>query len=288
MICGHEDIAEDFTNLKREDGAQAYHSELVACAMRCYRMYQRQLWDPAGGGKLPEHDRPVEEWQFRMFGSLGVFLLDVRGSQVTGTGRVVDGPLLSERQRHAFQAALSTRELQGLIVGSETPFVDISPEQARMKATTSPLSASAKESWPYNTEELIWVLECIFDWREAEEGREVLLLTGGSGCAVKSTIHDRKTAVSIRHIATSPLTSCTHPFTADFAGEISNRFTYSHSPLQQHRNYCTVDVKFMENKCVMNAELVVFNAKASSHKERRPAKISLKKKSYSQGKPASA
>lgn len=262
LIWSDNDVASDFTVLKDESGQQVYHPELLKCGMRCYRRYQRQLWDPAGEGALPVGEDPVEEWQFRSFGRLGVFLVDMRGNRITNRGQVVANPIMSERQRNAFVSALHTPGMTGLIVASELPFVQDSPAEVRQKLVADPSMACLTEHWPYNAEELVWLLEQVFEWKAAERGREVLMLGGDSHVAVESLIHDRKTAAQIRHITTSPVTGFTKPFRSEFRGEVGPRFMYEHTPRPRCRNYCHVTVRFAgDGACSFDARLELFQAK---------------------------
>merc|ERR1712216_988460 len=212
LMWSDNDIAADFTNLRDENGNQAYHPELLRCAMKCYRRYQRQLWDPICEGNLPERGCPVEEWQFRRFGALGVFMIDMRGGRITSQGQVLgDCPIMSERQRAAFADALGSPGLMGLIVASEIPFITDAPADIRRKVETDGL-LYLKDHWTYNVSELAWLLEAVFDWRAAVQGREVLLLGGDIHAGAESAIHDKITGTAIRQVTTSPVTGQPMPF----------------------------------------------------------------------------
>lgn len=268
MLWSDVDIASEFTSFKDDQGEQAYNPEFLKAAMRGYRMYQRQLWDPVGEGNMPRPREPIEEWQFRTFGPLGVFLVDTRGSRITSTGRVVEGALLTERQRADINKALATPGLLGLIVGSELPLVVESPAEIKAMLSYDPSRTFLKDHWGHNLEELEWLLESVFDWRSAVPGREALFLSGGLNCGVESTIHDKKTGAVIQHVTTSPLTSFASPFDAETSGEICHRFFYRHRPLPQRRNFCSLDVQFGDQVCTMTPELVTFDARELSMRDR--------------------
>ena len=46
MIWSDNDVANDFTTMKNEEGEQAYHRNFLLCGMEMFREYQRKLWDP--------------------------------------------------------------------------------------------------------------------------------------------------------------------------------------------------------------------------------------------------
>jgi len=281
MIWSDRDVAADFTVLAKggENLRQIYHEELVKSAMKCYRRYQRQLWDPVCEGNLPERCHPVEEFQFRTFGPLGVFLIDMRGGRLTSSGQVTEGPIMTQRQRAAFSQALATPGMTGLIVGSEQPFVGDSPEEIKKKVAADPCGLSyLREQWPYNFDELVWLLEAVFAWKDEAPGRDVLMVSGGANTGVESVIHDRKGNATIRHVTTSPITSRTRPFDFDLRGLIGPRFTYTHKPLLQQRNFCQIDVSFTDGAvCNLTAELVGCKAKEMVTQGRRLAAPKKKK-----------
>ena len=83
MIWSDNDVANDFTTMKNEDGDQAYHPNFLQCGMRTYREYQRRLWDPKCSLRLSE---VVEEWHSHVYGPIGIFMFDLRGNRITGEG----------------------------------------------------------------------------------------------------------------------------------------------------------------------------------------------------------
>lgn len=54
MIWSDNDVANDFTTLKDQEGEQAYPAAFLQCGIEVYRTYQRLLWDPSPDlGGLP-------------------------------------------------------------------------------------------------------------------------------------------------------------------------------------------------------------------------------------------
>ena len=47
MIWSDNDVANDFTTLKDQNGDQAYPAPFLRAGIEMYRQYQRILWDPA-------------------------------------------------------------------------------------------------------------------------------------------------------------------------------------------------------------------------------------------------
>jgi len=277
MLWSDNDVATDFTVLKDTYGDQVYPKELLRVAMKCYRKYQRQLWDPLCEGELPDKGQPIEEWQFRTFGRLGVFLIDMRGNNINSSGQILEGPIMSDRQRNAFIRALATPGMTGIIVGSEVPFVGESHPTIRKKIASVPTLGFLKNYWPYHIEELVWVLESLFEWKASRPGREVLMLGGDAHIGVESTIADRKTAQTIRHFTTSPLTNNPSNFYPELQGELNERFTYHHKPSPQQRNYCRIDVTFGDDgKCEFRPELIVFKTRCGLKQGKNHMRIKKK------------
>ena len=65
-IWSDNDVANDFTTMKNEDGSQKYHPNFLQCGMRTYREYQRCLWDPESS---PDLNEEVGEWHSHIYGS---------------------------------------------------------------------------------------------------------------------------------------------------------------------------------------------------------------------------
>ena len=94
MVWSDNDVANDFTTMKNEDGTQKYHSNFLQCGMRTYREYQRRLWDPECSLDLNED---IAEWHSHVYGSIGIFMFDLRGNRITGDGtQMSENSLLSE------------------------------------------------------------------------------------------------------------------------------------------------------------------------------------------------
>lgn len=244
MIWSDNDVANDFTVLKKADGSQAYTPSFLRVAMRVYRMYQRQLWDPdcvisqQKLEALPE----VEEWHFHRYGPCGIFLIDMRGNRITPTGFQKEGPILSARQRAAIEDAFSQTGLTCMLVCSEIPFVGDPPDVIRNKAKKLTFLT---DHWPYQLSELIWLLDLCFAWKVAAPGREVIMIGGDIHVSVDSTIMDRRTGQSIRHITTSPITNHVCGFYPELSGNLSDRYSYTHTPMPGMRTYCTIDLTFV-------------------------------------------
>ena len=83
MIWSDNDVANDFTVMKNEDKTQKYHPNFLKCGIRTYREYQRCLWDPESS---PDLNEEVGEWHSHIYGSIGIFMFDLRGNRITGDG----------------------------------------------------------------------------------------------------------------------------------------------------------------------------------------------------------
>eukprot|EP01062_Namystynia_karyoxenos_P025341 TRINITY_DN19957_c0_g1_i1.p1 TRINITY_DN19957_c0_g1~~TRINITY_DN19957_c0_g1_i1.p1 ORF type:complete len:882 (+),score=242.94 TRINITY_DN19957_c0_g1_i1:86-2647(+) len=265
MLWSDNDVANDFTVLKsaHDPQKQAYPAGLLRCAMEVYREYQRQLWDT----DLGELSDPVEEWHFHVYGRVGVFMIDMRGSRINAKGEQLTGPILTPAQRKAMEDAFKDPQLSCMLVCSEIPYVGDSPEIIHKKAEKF---VFLEDHWPYHVEELKWLLDLCFDWRSAKEGREVALIGGDIHVGVESAIKDSKTGATIMCITTSPITNHVCGFFPDLSGKIGDRYSYEHKVLKKKRNYCTLDIRWdAEGRCTMDIELVAFHTLASIEDERK-------------------
>jgi len=263
MIWSDNDVTNDFTVLRKPDGSQEYLPEYLSVAMRVYRMYQRVLWDPECCTKQDELEAMSEtrEWHFHTYGPCGIFFIDMRGNRISPDGHLKQGlpPLLSGAQRQAIEDAFSQPELKCMVLCAEVPFVGPHPDNIVEQAEKLPF---LKDHWPYNLSELTWLLDLCFDWKKQVDGREVLLLGGDIHVGVDSTISDKRSGLSIRHITTSPITNKVSRFFPVLEGDLNERYSYRHTPLDLHRNYCSIDLSFEGGKTQAKIETVLVPGKS--------------------------
>ena len=216
MIWSDNDVANDFTIKKHEDGEQFYPEAFLKCGIEMYREYQRQLWEPELS-PLPEDDEFFQEYHAHTYGPIGIFLMDIRGNRITGDGKLQsERPVVSQKQwkdlgKH-FSCMLKTceviqlfsdeffekEELKVIIIASEVPFIGDDPETIQEKAEQTDF---LKDHWPYNKEELEQVLDRCFNWKkEDEENREVILVGGDIHCGAETRINDDENDVKIRYM----------------------------------------------------------------------------------------
>ena len=186
MIWSDNDVANDFTTLKDEDGEQAYPPPFLQCGIEVYRQYQRILWDP-DYVSMPAEDEYFHEYHSHIYGPVGIFLIDMRGNRITGDGtQHSTNPIMGEEQWNAIEEFFQTEGLKVIILASEIPFVGDDPETIQEKAEQVDF---LKDHWPYNINDLERLLDLAFKWKnEDEDGREVLLLGGDIHCGVTSVI----------------------------------------------------------------------------------------------------
>ena len=110
--------------------------------------------------------------------------------------------------------------------------------------------------WPYNLAELTWLLDLCFGWKAAAPGREVILLGGDIHVGVDSLITDEHTRTSIRHLTTSPITNNPGVFHCEHEGRLSERYTYTHTPLEKAHNYASLDIRLEGDVVRSSLELV--------------------------------
>ena len=70
------------------------------------------------------------------------------------------------------------------------------------------------------------------------------MLGGDIHVGATTTIADAQSGLSITHVTTSPVTNHVSQFIPELTGSLSARYSYTHEPLRDQRNYCTVDLTF--------------------------------------------
>ena len=259
MIWSDNDVANDFTTMKNNDGTQKYHKNFLQCGMRTYREYQRRLWDPECS---PDLNDEVAEWHSHIYGSIGIFMFDLRGNRITGDGtQMSENCLLSEAQWTDLEDFFQNPDLRAIILCSETPFVGDEPSVCKQKVEENSQMDFLRDHWPFNEEELIRLMDLCFSWKAAGEdtgvGRDILLIGGDIHCGVTSVIRDNETGLQINHLTTSPVTNHVCKFFPPLSGNISGRYNFSHLPLgQQFRNYADVSVDIGDDDVYIQAKLV--------------------------------
>ena len=261
MIWSDNDVANDFTVMKNEDGTQKYHPYFLRCGIRTYREYQRRLWDPTCNLDYSNDDQ-VKEWHSHVYGPVGIFMFDLRGNRINGGGvQASDNPILSEKQWEDFEAFIANPALRVIVLCSETPFVGDEPGVCKQKVAENSEFDFLKDHWPYNEDELLRLLDLCFSWQSEGEqmncGREVLMIGGDIHCGVTSLIRDTETGMTITHITTSPVTNHVCKYFPPTTGNISERYSFSHLPLgRQFRNYADIRVNIEDNEVFVQAKLV--------------------------------
>lgn len=259
MIWSDNDVANDFTTLRKEDGSQMYHPNFLQCGMRTYREYQRKLWDPDCSLQLEEE---TKEWHQHIYGPVAIFMCDLRGNRISGSGhQAAENNLLSDEQWSHIEALFENPDIKVIILCSETPFVGDEPSVCRQKVEENPSMDFLRDHWPYNEDELIRLLDLCFNWKAAGEAdsiqREVLLIGGDIHCGVTSVIRDDNTGLQINQLTTSPVTNHVCKFFPPSEGVINERYNFSHLPLgQKFRNYADIQISVFEDQVNVQGQLI--------------------------------
>ena len=191
MIWSDNDVANDFTTLKLENGEPAYHPQFIQCGMEVYREYQRRLWDSNCSSKIPI-DVEVEEWHSHVYGNgkIGIFLFDLRGNRITPEGiQKSENSLLSDKQWQDFEVFMSNPDLRAVILGSETPFIGEEPAETRKKVENISDLIFLKDHWYFNEEELLRLVKICFDWKAKGDGmHDLIFIAGDIHCGVTTIL----------------------------------------------------------------------------------------------------
>jgi len=226
MIWSDNDIFNDFTIAK---GASPL---LIHLGQQTYREYQRALWD----SNIHDDYHHSEEQHFHKYGNIGVMMLDMRGNRVDVDGNQrAESEIISPNQWKQIDDMLHDPEITAVLVASEIPFVTDPPDVIKKGAAKVPFLV---DHWGYNDKELFALLDRIFDWKAASGGKKDAVLIGGDiHVGVDSMVKDHKTGCEIRQITTSPITNHVCGFFPKHEGQISERYSYVHKPLDLCRNY---------------------------------------------------
>ena len=260
MVWSDNDVANDFTTMKNEDGTQRYHPNFLKCGMRTYREYQRRLWDPACS--LDYGNEDVKEWHSHIYGSIGIFMFDLRGNRITRDGfQMSENSLLSAAQWADLEEFFKTPNLRAIVLCSETPFVGDEPKVCKQKVKECLDMSLLRDHWPFNEDELIRLLDLCFSWKAMGEksgiDKDVLLIGGDIHCGVTSVIRDDETALQITHLTTSPVTNHVCKYFPPLFGNISERYNFSHLPLgRKFRNYADIFINIDEEDVFIQSKLI--------------------------------
>jgi len=245
MIWSDNDIFNDFTIAK---GASPV---LICIGQKTYREYQRALWDP---NIEDDHDHSQEQ-HFHKYGHIGIAMLDMRGNRVDILGnQKPDEPIISNKQWAEFDALLNDPDITALLVASEIPFVSDPP--AVVKAQAQKI-AFLQDHWAYNEKDLLGVLDRVFDWKAKANGTKDAVLIGGDiHVGVTTTVHDKKTGVTIKQITTSPITNHVCDFFPKRENDLNERYSYKHEVLDKERNYGYFEVTATKEQGKIEAKLI--------------------------------
>jgi phosphodiesterase/alkaline phosphatase D-like protein len=251
MIWSDNDIYNDFT-IAKEEGQEGLEPVMLYLAHQVYREYQRQLWDVDF-----ENETTTDEFHFHRWGSTGVFIHDMRGNRMTTKGEQrPENPILNDRQWDAFKKFLEDPELKNLIVCSEIPYVGNSPDEAKSGAKKAGLEFLV-DHWAYNDAELVKVFDMVFDWKAAnKEDRDVVFVGGDIHVGVTSTIKDHKSGAEAVHLTATPISNHVCGFFPSLEGKINDRYSYTHVPLKDCRNYGLLVAKYENGHAHIDAKLI--------------------------------
>ena len=215
MLWNDQDICRGFARTGQQDqgaldapgGAAAlvhgpWGPALRRLARQAFREYQRQLWDPEyedGAWAPADSRRGVAERSFHRFGRVGVFMLDTRGNRLDASGGFhPHEAMLSLQQWRELGNAVSDPDLRALVVATERPVVDDSPQDAALKAV-HPSQARLREGWPYHGADLHRLLDLVFAWVRSSDDigvqshRAAIFVAGGMHAGVETLIEMRET-----------------------------------------------------------------------------------------------
>jgi len=239
----------------------------LSTAMRVYRMYQRALHDPKVATDQDEldHREDVEEWHSHIYGPLGVFFIDMRGNRIRPDGEIKPKkaaptdplpPVMSEKQRKDMMDLFANEDLMCIVVCAEIPFAGENPDGIQEKALKFPM---LKDHWPYQMDELCFILDLAFKFKASKTGRECILLGGDIHVSVDTIITEIKTGIEILQLTTSPITNDVSRFRPVLEGVIGSRYSYKHNPKPyvKQRTYAMLDISFVgdDNRCVAKCRM---------------------------------
>ncbi|CAM9438025.1 unnamed protein product, partial [Sphacelaria rigidula] len=172
-------------------------------------------------------------------------------------------PLSQDEQRERNKALrVAKKELKKLGKAGKAEIKRMEEEEMRPKiALLSPEEVGLMDEfydekrpcfhWSYHSQYLQEMLEKLFDWAGAhmysERGlpkrrREVVLLCSGTGSAVRTVVHDRRTGLSLTQICVGNIADATKPCTwSTTTGAVGDRIEYTHYPAMTSSSYISDD-----------------------------------------------
>lgn len=174
-------------------------------------------------------------------------------------------PYPERKQWDAFKQFLADPELKNLFVCSEIPYVGDAPEVAKVNAKKAGLEFIV-DHWPYNDAELTRLLDMVFEWKnEKKAERDVVFVGGDIHVGVTSAIKDAKTGLEVVHLTTTPISNHVCAYYPKLEGKLNDRYTYSHVPLKDCRNYAYMVAKASAGHAHIDAKLIAGAPSGGKH-----------------------
>merc|ERR1712086_206120 len=145
---------------------------------------------------------------------------------------------------------------------AEIPFVGESPDGIHERALKFPM---LMDHWPYQLDELLFILDNAFHFKASKPGREVILLGGDIHVSAATMIREINTGTEILQLTTSPITNEVSRFRPALEGALGGRYAYTHNakPFVKQRTFAMLDISFEGEKCTCRAEMQCVDSEPS-------------------------
>jgi hypothetical protein len=152
-----------------------------------------------------------------------------------------------------------------MIIASEIPFVTSPPAKVQEMAKKIPF---LEGHWCYDEEGTGKLYDMCFDWKNAANGRDVVLMGGDVHTGFTTELSCNKTNSTIRAVTTSPITNHVCGFFEQQEGDFNDRYHFKHTHYPDQRNYCVLEAEFdEEGKCNLNLKMELIPTLESEKKE---------------------
>jgi hypothetical protein len=179
----------------------------------------------------------------------------------------------AEDDKTKFKIGPDGNGLKSLVVVSEVPFLYCEPADARNAAKDKKRNSFIFDYWVHRPKQLASFLDLVFKWRDAEAGREVVLLCAGLDCGVETTITDVRLKSDMQQLVVGPVSAAPQMFRPRYDGAM-RRFTFKHAPQLQQRNYGIIEITLIdEEKDPLGMELDDLDSDDDEEEDDKPPTI---------------